>query len=716
MSEKELLRIRPAGRHLLTIGEDLIQDEFAAIIELVKNSYDADAKNSIIGFQYENNRLIIEIRDDGHGMSKDDVKYKWLVPSTAYKVNQKKSPGGRVMQGKKGIGRYAASVLGDEMKMTTTDKKGNTTSLKIRWDDYRKADYLDDVPVELFASKTNEKPGTVLRIQADKEKLKIWEADKLEGLIFELRKLIPPVFSSDMEGNFNIKIVLDEYFENLMNFKERSIIPYPILDLYDYKISGVVDCDGKAEFHYSNSNVRGELETIAFDIGKTNCGKLKIDIRVFDRDKDAIAKLVERGKKRDEAPLSKLEARKMLNEINGIGVYRNGFRIRPLGDADFDWLKLNEKRVQNPSMRIGNNQVVGYVEIESEEISGLEEKSARDGLKDNLAFQRLKEIVAMVIGKLEEKRYIFRRKTQRSSTSRKLDNELNKLVLTNLKNKVFKLVEKQVDEETFYEIQRVFESENSKQEKTIEEVRKRISIYQGQATLGKLIDIMLHEGRKPLNSLVNQIPNLEHHSMKFKYKSDTQRLDKILETSKKIKDSSKLFAKLFGKLDPLATKSQRKKRVFSIRNAVVKAVDIFEKSAEEANIRIDVNIPIEVSTYGWEEDFIAIISNLIDNSIYWIKEGKKSIKRIIIKYNGGINSWKLDYRDSGPGIESDLIEEGVIFEPEFSTKNKGMGLGLTIAGEAANRNGMKLSALESREGAFFQLTKKENAEDEKKYY
>ena len=61
-----------------------------------------------------------------------------------------------------------------------------------------------------------------------------------------------------------------------------------------------------------------------------------------------------------------LQARQLLNDVNGIGVYRNGFRIRPLGDADFDWLKLNEQRVQNPSMKIGSNQVVGYVHVESE--------------------------------------------------------------------------------------------------------------------------------------------------------------------------------------------------------------------------------------------------------------------------------------------------------------------------------------------------------------
>ena len=35
--------IRPAGRHVLTIGEDLIQDQYAAIVELVKNCYDADS-------------------------------------------------------------------------------------------------------------------------------------------------------------------------------------------------------------------------------------------------------------------------------------------------------------------------------------------------------------------------------------------------------------------------------------------------------------------------------------------------------------------------------------------------------------------------------------------------------------------------------------------------------------------------------------------------
>jgi hypothetical protein len=82
---------------------------------------------------------------------------------------------------------------------------------------------------------------------------------------------------------------------------------------------------------------------------------LTFDIRVYDREAEAIDSLINRGLKDEYGNyVGKLQARQLLNEYNGIGVYRNGFRIRPLGDADFDWLKLNEQRVQNPSLRIGN--------------------------------------------------------------------------------------------------------------------------------------------------------------------------------------------------------------------------------------------------------------------------------------------------------------------------------------------------------------------------
>jgi len=110
-------KIRPAGRHILTIGRDLIQDVYSAIAELVKNAYDADSSDVIIAFiaSETRDRFSIIIEDHGHGMSRDTVINKWMVPSTDDKLKRRKSPGGRIMQGRKGVGRYAASILGDDL-------------------------------------------------------------------------------------------------------------------------------------------------------------------------------------------------------------------------------------------------------------------------------------------------------------------------------------------------------------------------------------------------------------------------------------------------------------------------------------------------------------------------------------------------------------------------------------------------------------------------
>ena len=75
----------PTGRLIMSIGKDLIKDLPAAIVELVKNSYDADASYVKITYLKNENELKIVVEDDGHGMSQDTVLNAWMVPSTDYK-------------------------------------------------------------------------------------------------------------------------------------------------------------------------------------------------------------------------------------------------------------------------------------------------------------------------------------------------------------------------------------------------------------------------------------------------------------------------------------------------------------------------------------------------------------------------------------------------------------------------------------------------------
>ena len=152
-------KIRPAGRHIITIGRDLIKDKYAAIVELVKNAYDADSPSckisllpfsktiEIDGKESIQRGIKIIVKDEGHGMTFETVTDKWMVPSTDDKLKRDISPNGRKMQGKKGIGRYSASMIGDDMVLQTIDEKGELTTLYLIWQNFEDAKYLEDVNV-----------------------------------------------------------------------------------------------------------------------------------------------------------------------------------------------------------------------------------------------------------------------------------------------------------------------------------------------------------------------------------------------------------------------------------------------------------------------------------------------------------------------------------------------------------------------------------------
>ena len=712
MNTNTICRIRPAGRHILTIGRDLIQDNYAAVVELVKNAYDADSPDVHIEFRALNDlsKYSIIISDQGHGMSRNDVINKWMVPSTSDKLDRRESPSGRKMQGSKGVGRYAASILGSNLFLeTVTDRDenvGEKTTVYLEWEPFKDARYLDDVEIIVETEKTSESQGTRLTIEGDEEFLSEWGKKQFNKLRDELKKLQSPMSTVFGEDEFCIKLTVNGFPE--VEDIEETIEPYPLFDIFDYKISGKINEDGKGTLTYSSKKARNTVEEkIPFDFEKdTGCGKLDIDIRVYDREAEAIDSLIRRGLTDESGKLlGKNQAKNLLNTYNGIGVYRNGFRIRPLGDPNFDWLELNKRRVNTPTRCIGINQAIGYVQIQAQDTSGLIEKSARDGLRENEAFRRLKDVTIAVITELEWRRFDYRRKEGLSRPALKVEQNLQGLFsFDELKHNVRTQLDKGATAEEVIEL---IDQEAAEKNKVAEEIRQAVAIYQGQATLGKIINVILHEGRRPLSYFQNQIPNLRHWSESFQKTKNPTVFEKLMRVTEGIGQNADFFVKLFRRLDPLAAGKRPSKQPLELKKIIEGTLAVFESQLKSHNISTQVKGPDDFRLSVWEQDIYSIFTNLIDNSLYWIREKNAPLRQITIELQTDGDALDcIDYRDTGPGIEPALIESEVIFEPQFSTKPDGTGLGLAIAGEAAERNLLELKVFESEEGAHFMLQPK----------
>jgi HSP90 family molecular chaperone len=121
-NRESAIALRPKARILKTLGEELISSETVALIELVKNAYDADAENVLISFSdsLEKGEGSIHVVDDGHGMDMDTIITSWMVIATSSKKDYKKSQNGRRrVLGEKGIGRFATARIADELELFT---------------------------------------------------------------------------------------------------------------------------------------------------------------------------------------------------------------------------------------------------------------------------------------------------------------------------------------------------------------------------------------------------------------------------------------------------------------------------------------------------------------------------------------------------------------------------------------------------------------------
>lgn len=715
MVDEKYFKLRPAGRHALAIGRELIKDNYSAIMELVKNAYDADSASVHIKFKLDHShkKVNISITDFGHGMAREVVLSKWLIPSTDDKLKRKNSPKGRVMQGQKGLGRYAAAILGNHLSLLTIDEAGQKTEIEVDWEKFENAEYMDQVELPVTTIKGGGRSQTKIVITGDGEYYDFWKNGQYNSLKFELKKLISPIHDKDGIGTFDIYLEIDDLNCGTFEQKEEKIEPFPLLEFFDYKVSGTIHSNGIGVVKFVNNKEKAfQSETLKIDLEeKTKCGDIEIDVRVYDRESESIDNLIQKGLRNDSGEyLTKTQTKALLNQSNGIGVYRNGFRIRPLGDANFDWLELNANRVQNPSLHVGSNQVIGFVKIQSERDSNLKETSARDGLKDNVAYLKLISIVKMVLSELETRRFTYRRKSGLTKTAVKIEQDFEKLFsFDDVKEKIKNKLEKEgVSSESSNEILDLLTSKEDSSAKLIEGIRKKVSIYQGQATLGKIIDVVIHEGRRPIGFFSNQSKNLEFWVKQFLDDGSDEAIDEINTITRGFGVNSKVISDLFSRLDPLATNQRGKSKIFDLRDSINNAFLVFKNQIESNGVVVDLKLPDVIEFNGWENDLYIILTNLIDNSLFWLVEKGVEGKLITVSVtleNGRFRS--LDFKDNGPGISKHLVESGAIFEPEFTTKSKGVGIGLSIAGESAHRNNLDLKVFELEGGAYFRLEEKE---------
>jgi len=501
---------RPKARLVSTIGADIIKDNYAAVIELVKNAYDADAPSVIISFEKistGNKDLKITIEDTGHGMSMGDVIDKWLVPATDDKLINQKSPKGRKRQGRKGIGRFAAAVLGDELNLTT--RKGDKQVLvSLNWKLFSDSKYLDEVKVPVLEKDEKSTTGTTFEILSSN--LEEWKDENIEMLIKELRKTLTPlVKEEEVKDKFSITLNVSSEISTT-HAGEHPIRPYPILDMYTYRVIGEVK-RGTIKYIFEN-NVE-DVEDVVEEIRLTDishiCGDMAFDFRIFDRDPERIDLIIKNETFKEnfgEKPASKNDIKTLINQICGVHIYRDGFRIRPYGDEGYDWLSLDKRRVQDPSIRLGSDQLFGVVEIQVEEISKLVDKSARDGLKENENYKNLKNILVAIIKNIETARRSYRKTSGigvKKSKIVSIESRFRELVSNeNISVEVGKNL-KHISNEDKKKLDDIFVADSENKEKIAEEIQKEIAVYHGQATLGKILNVIMHEANKPLSWFVN---------------------------------------------------------------------------------------------------------------------------------------------------------------------------------------------------------------------
>jgi len=654
---------------MLQLGDQLIKNESIALLELIKNSYDADARTATVVMRNIDNLSTgtITIEDDGVGMDMDIIKNVWMEPGSDYKAiifnkKQRTEKFKRLPLGEKGIGRFGAHKLGNTIELITRMEGKHEIYVNIDWSDFAKSKYLDDVKINLYERTplvfTGAKTGTRIIIKNLKE---TWTRGMARDIYRSVNSLCSP-FSEPR--SFRVSLHLCEYsdwLEGLLSWKDvkeyalyrvkctiagdeikgftYEFTPWPTMT----KLKPRTVTEEDKYFQKLKTMVHGpKNKPEPLDLSNFAIGEIKFEALIFDRTPKILSIGVQ----------DKKGFKEYLDQNGGIYVYRDGVRVYDYGEPGNDWLELGTRRINIPTKRISNNIILGAVHLKRETSGALTEKTNREGFIENEAYNHFKAAILYALDKIETFRNPDKEKVQTLyGTTPKSEPVMSSLAdLRYIVEK--KVTEQELKKEIIKYIDRI---ENDYQ--FINETLLK------SAGAGLSLSIVIHEIEKIITELLEV---LKRNKATDRSLYLARHLSQLVEGYSFILRGSGIKAESLPDLIEQA--------LFNIE---------FRIDAHKIDVITDYNKPLTSSRIKCARRFVInSILNIIDNSIWWLNYYGIREKKVYITISEEMKGYtSIVIADNGKGFSLPTDE---IVKPFVSGKpnDMGMGIGLHLVNES----------------------------------
>lgn len=655
-------RIRPRARLIRTIGAELISSEVVAVLELVRNSYDADAQRVEIRFTnpHRPEAALLEIVDDGHGMTEEILLGPWLEPATSHKSQNstgllagERSPSGRRRLGSKGVGRFATQRLGHHLLVRSRSLESpNELEAEFNWERLDNVDqYLDElrIPWKKLRARAAMWHGTSLRLTRLRDN---WDEERFDRLRLALSRLQGPGLADDFAIFININGTLEEIT--------------PFIDTLPamYSIDGSVCEGGVCKIIYRDITGAEESweRTVLWPLSGT-CGPFRFRINSWDLDKEAVLHFL----RKIGSSTGPRDLRRAIRIHSGISLYRDSFRILPYGEPDNDWLRLDRRRVNNPTLRLSNNQILGWIRLTADANPLLQDQTNREGLVTNEAYVHLQQIILELLSYLESRRFAARRALGLAARS----------ILKSSGPKDAESV-KDIEEllsgisPTDLPLKASIVSELRQVVSTIQETTlSAVSSYSAMAGVGLLSSKIIAQLEHPLKQALGEAEFLRAETlaseMPIHLKADlSTSAEKLLGCLRQAVASATTITAMALLPD------QQKAAPVRLANCIETVANLYleEFVCHAIDFQLQANANPEI--VASPSLIYQVITLILDNATFWVREikGERLIRARV--YTGG-----FIIENNGPQIPKGMHEK--IFDPFFTTREGAAGLGLTLA-------------------------------------